>query len=165
MQPTSPPAKLRRVFLAAALALLATGCIKAGPLPQCDALGFKALSGKQISEIEIYDGNRDRMAPEPRVTIRDPARIAALQSFLLGHEDGWFIAAGETYEPNSRKANSVITAVFKSGDEAVARFGYSPAFLETPGCDIEVILILSPADNERILDLLGDVLPTAASAN
>lgn len=158
MQPTKPPAKLRRVLLAASLALLATGCIKAGPLPQCDALGFNALHGQQISEIEIYDGNRDRIAPEPRVTIRDPARIAALQSFLLEHQDGWFIAAGETHDPNSRKANSVITAVFKSGDEAVARFGYGPALLETPGCDLEVILILSPADNEKILDLIEDVL-------
>lgn len=165
MQSTWTPAKLKRLLLTAALALLANGCIKAGPSLQCEALDFKVLSGKQISEIDIYDGNRDRMAPQPRVTIHDPARIAALQSFLLGHEDGWFVAAGETYDPNSRKANSVITAVFKSGDETVARFGYSPAFLETPGCDFEVILILSPADNERILDLLGDVLPPAASAN
>lgn len=165
MQTTTRPAKLWSGFLAAAFTLLASGCIKAGPVPQCDELGFKALSGKQIDEIEIYDGNRDRIAPDPRVTIRDPARIAALQSFLLGHDDGWFVAAGETHDPNSRKANSIVTAVFKSGDEAIARFGYSPAFLETPGCDYEVILILSPADNAKILDLLEDVLPQEETRN
>lgn len=155
--------KSRYGFLAAALCLLAAGCIEAGPPPQCDALGYKALYGQPISTIEIYDGNRDRRAPEPRATIRDPAQISALQTFLLERVDGWFIAAGETYDPNSRKANAEITAVFKDGDTAIAQFGYSPAFLETPGCDFEAILILTPADNELILDLLGDALPPATA--
>ena len=88
------------------------------------------------------------------------ARIAALQAFLLERVDGWFIAAGETYDPNSRKASSVITAVFKSGDTAIAQFGYSPATLETPGCDVEVILVLSPADNEKVFELLSEALPS-----
>lgn len=146
--------------LIAALCLCAAGCTEAGPPPQCDALDFKALSGEPISTIEIYDGNRDRRSPEPRLTLRDPAQIAALQAFLLERVDGWFIAAGETHDPNSRKATSVITAVFKSGDTAIARFGYSPALLETPGCEVEVILVLSPADNEKVFELLSEALPS-----
>lgn len=155
-------AQRRRVLFAAAICLFAASCIEAGPPPQCDALAYKALSGQEISTIEIHDGNRDRRSPEPRVILRDPDQIAALQAFLLERVDGWFIAAGETYDPDSRKANSVITAVFKSDDTAVAQFGYSPAFLETPGCDHQVIFILTPADNELILDLLGEALPRAA---
>jgi hypothetical protein len=153
-------AKSRRGFLAAALCLLAAGCIEAGQVPQCDALDFKALSGEPVSAVEIYDGNRDRRSAEPRLTLRDPARIAALQAFLLERVDGWFIAAGETHDPNSRKASSVITAVFKSGDTAIAQFGYTPALLETPGCDVEVILVLSPADNEKVFELLSEALPS-----
>jgi hypothetical protein len=149
-----------RHSLIAALCLCAAGCIDAGPPPQCDALDFKALSGEPISTIEIYDGNRDRRSPEPRLTLRDPAQIAALQAFLLERVDGWFIAAGETYDPKSRKATSVITAVFKSGDTAIARFGYSPALLETPGCEVEVILVLSPADSEKVSELLSEALPS-----
>ncbi|MBA4339898.1 MAG: hypothetical protein C0421_13780 [Hyphomonas sp.] len=158
-------AKSRHGFLAAALCLLAAGCIEAGPPPQCDALGYKALYGQPISTIEIYDGNRDRRAPEPRLTLRDPSQIAALQAFLLERVDGWFIAAGETYDPDSREANAIITAVFKKGDTAIAQFGYSPASLETPGCDVEVILILSPADNDRIVELLGEAIPSAETAD
>jgi hypothetical protein len=88
------------------------------------------------------------------------ARIAALQAFLLERVDGWFIAAGETYDPKSRKATSVITAVFKSGDTAIARFGYSPALLETPGCEVEVILVLSPAESEKVSELLSEAYPS-----
>jgi hypothetical protein len=149
-----------RHSLIAALCLCAAGCIEAGPPPQCDALDFKALSGEPISTIEIYDGNRDRRSPEPRLTLRDPAQIAALQAFLLERVDGWFIAAGETYDPKSRKATSVITAVFKSGDTAIARFGYSPALLETPGCEVEVVLVLSPAESEKVSDLLSEAYPS-----
>ncbi len=154
-------AKRRSGFFAAALCLLAASCIEAGPPPQCHALAFKALSGQPVSAIEIYDGNRNRRSPGPRLTLRDPAQIAALQAFLLERVDGWFIAAGETYDPDSRKANAMITAVFKSGDTAIAQFGYSPTFLETPGCDHEVILILTPADNAEIVELLGEALPPA----
>lgn len=117
------PAKSPRGFLAAALCLLTAGCTEAGPPPQCDALDFRALSGEPLSAVEIHDGNRDRGSPEPHLTLSDPARIAALQAFLLERVDGWFIAAGETHDPNSRKASSVITAVFKSGDTAIAQFG------------------------------------------
>lgn len=80
-------------------------------------------------------------------------------SSLSAWTDG-FIAAGETYDPNSRKASSVLTAVFKSGDTAIAQFGYSPALLETPGCDVEVILVLSPADNVKVFELLSEALPS-----
>jgi hypothetical protein len=54
----------------------------------------------------------------------------------------------------------VLTAVFKSGDTAIAQFGYSPALLETPGCDVEVILVLSPADNVKVFELLSEALPS-----
>ncbi len=158
-------AKSHRALLAAAFCLITASCIEAGPPPQCDALTFKALSGQPVSAIEIYDGNRDRRAPEPRVTLRDPAQIAALRAFLLERVDGWFIAAGETYDPDTRKANAEITAVFKSGDTAIAEFGYSRAFLETPGCDHEVILILTPADNAKIVELLAEALPIAETGD
>jgi len=165
MPKSATPAKRWRGFLAATISLFAAGCIKAGPPSQCDALEYTALSGQQISAIEIYDGNSERRSPEPRVTLRDPAQISALQSFLLARTDGWFIPAGETHDPQTRKPSSVITAVFKDGDAAIAQFGYSPAVLETSGCDFEVILILSPADNERTVELLGEALPPAATGD
>ncbi len=134
------------------------GCNPTAQIPYCENLGFLQLRTANANTLSVFEGHYRARSPKPVRTITDAATIAGVQQFLLERTDGWFIAAGETYDPNSREPTSehlVILAQASSNTVAyLGRLGVAPGNLETPGCGYEVVRPLSPGDYADLMRLL-----------
>jgi hypothetical protein len=80
---------------------------------RCDAPDYQAALVGSIDEVQIWAGNQAGLAPEPLLISVDQEKIATIAEFFLDRSDHWYIAAGETYDPASRRRGSEFTLRFK----------------------------------------------------
>lgn len=101
-----------------------------------------------VDRIEVWEGNRHGFAREPRDVFTETAAVQALLGFVLERDDAWFIAAGETYDPATRRSGAAHTLKFMRGTQEVAYVATNQTYLETPGCGYEVSRVLNVADQQ-----------------
>lgn len=151
------PKPLRSFFLAAAVFAM-LGCERAGgpavDASRCAAPDYVTALVETIDEVQVFAGNQDGLAPSPLVINRNPEDIQAIASFFLERADLWYVAAGETYDPATRRSGAEFTIRFLSAGVEQTYVGWGMTYLETPGCGFEVVRPLSPPDRPELLHLL-----------
>ena len=125
-------------------------------ISRCEAPDYLAALAGSIDEIEIWAGNRGGFAPSALLVSQDQGKITALAAFFLERREDWYIAAGETYDPSSRRSGSEFTIRFMSRGEERAYIGWGYSYLETSGCGFEVVRPLSPPDRPQLYHLAFD---------
>jgi hypothetical protein len=151
---------LRRLLFSATTLLMMGGCdYVAGPAidaSRCEAPDYQVALAGGIDEMQVWAGNQDGFAPTPLLVSQDPDRIAATAAFFLDRSDQWYIAAGETYDPASRRSGSEFTIKFLREGKERAYIGWGHSYLETAGCGFEVVRPLSPPDRPELFHLVFD---------
>lgn len=151
---------LRRLLFPAATLPMMGGCdYVARPAidaSRCEAPDYTVALAGSIDEIQIWAGNQDGFAPTPLLVSQDHDKIAATAAFFLDRSDQWYIAAGETYDPASRRSGSEFTIKFLRDGEERAYIGWGHSYLETAGCGFEVVRPLSPPDRPELFHLVLD---------
>jgi hypothetical protein len=146
-------------FLALAAALVVIGGCDpvAGPVvdtSRCETPDYPAALAGGIDEIQIWAGNQDGLAPMPLLVSQDQDKIASIAAFFLARTDYWYVGAGETYDPASRRSGSEFTIRFLSQGEERSYIGWGYTYLETAGCGFEVVRTLSPPDRPELFHLV-----------
>lgn len=145
------------IFLSLLMMAACDGAIEHRADPsRCESLDFRSALAGDIDEIQVWAGNQAGFAPQPLLTHTDREKIASITGFFLERSDLWYIAAGETYDPASRRSGSEFTIRFFSGGSQRAYIGWGHTYLETPGCGFEVVRPLSPPDRPELMHLIFD---------
>jgi hypothetical protein len=124
---------------------------------RCEEPDYQAALPGNIDEVQIWAGNQTALAPEPLLVSVDQEKIASIAEFFLDRRDHWYIAAGETYDPATRRSGSEFTLRFMSAGREQAYIGWGYAYLESHGCGFEVVRPLSPPDRSGLMRVVFDV--------
>lgn len=151
---------LRGLLISLSLVMVAACDGGVGPAvdtSRCEAPDFAGALVGDIDEIQVWAGNQGGFAPEPLLISREREKIGSIAEFFLDRSDHWYVAAGETYDPASRRSGSEFTIRFMSAGRERAYVGWGYTYLETPGCGFEVVRPLSPPDRPGLMHLVFDV--------
>jgi hypothetical protein len=121
---------------------------------RCETPDYLAALAGNIDEVQVWAGNQDGFAPAPLLVSQDPEKITLIAAFFRDRGDHWYVAAGETYDPASRRSGSEFTIRFLSEGEERSYIGWGYSYLETAGCGFEVVRPLSPPDRPELFHLV-----------
>ncbi|MGI9385863.1 MAG: hypothetical protein ACR2OX_00390 [Methyloligellaceae bacterium] len=138
------------LFVAACDDLVAVGL----QASKCEVLAYPAVLSAGVDEFKVWAGNREGFAAAPLLTSTGPDHVKRVANFFLKRRDGWYMGAGETYNPASRRAMSEFTIEFLRDGKRVVYIGWGYNYLETPGCGFEAVRVLPVADRPVLFHAL-----------